>query len=41
MLYVIINTGQKIHRTKVSPTRVGGEIGEKFLLMNYTVIDIT
>ena len=32
MLYVIVNTGQKIHGTKFLPTRTGGEIGENFLL---------
>ena len=40
MLYIIVNTGQKIYGTKFSPTRPGGEIGKNFLLMkisSYTV----
>ena len=32
MLYIVINTGQKICRTKFLPTRPGGEIGKNFLL---------
>ena len=32
MLYIIINTGQKIQGTILLPTRPGGEIGENFLL---------
>ena len=32
ILCVLINTGQKIRRTKFSPARPGGEIGENFLL---------
>ena len=32
MVYVIINTGQKIRGRKFSPTRSGGDIGENFLL---------
>ena len=34
-LYVIIDIGQKIRGTKFSPTRPGGEIGEKFRLYSY------
>ena len=30
MLYVFVNIGQKIHRTKFLPTRRGGKIGENF-----------
>ena len=43
ILYVIINTGQKIHVIKISPMRADGEIGENFLLEKisvYTVICI-
>ena len=29
-LYVIINTGQKIHGTQFSPTKAGHKIGENF-----------
>ena len=32
MLYVPINTGQKIHRTKVLSARPDGEIDKNFLL---------
>ena len=43
ILCVIINTGQKIHRIKISPMQAGGEIGETFLLakiFSYTVYGI-
>ena len=32
ILYVIINTRQKIFWIKISPMSAGGEIGKKFLL---------
>ena len=41
ILYVIINTGQKILWIKLLPTRAGGEIGKNFLLVKistYTVL---
>ena len=38
MLYVIINTRQKIRRTNFSPTRPGGEIGKNFLLTKISAI---
>ena len=38
MLYKIINTGQKIHGTKFSPTRPGDEIGENFLVAKFPAI---
>ena len=40
ILYVIINTGQKIRVIKISPMRADGKIGENFLLAKisaYTV----
>ena len=51
ILYVIINTGQKIHVIKISPMRADGEIGENFCvygtmtlvcqsLANYMYIEI-
>ena len=36
-LCVIISTGQKIHRTKLLPTRPGGEIGK---ISGFTVVTI-
>ena len=41
ILYVIINTGQKIRVIKILPMRADGEIGKNFLLAKismYTVL---
>ena len=38
MLYIIVNTGQKIGETKFSPTRPGGEIGEIFSWRKFLAI---
>ena len=40
ILYVIINTGQKIHVIKISPMRADGKIGENFLLVKISAYGI-
>ena len=41
ILYVIINTGQKIRVIKISPIRASGEIGENFLLAKISVYTVS